>query len=88
MRKRERDRIIKRLREFHGPLLQQRLGQLERSIWYFDNNAEGKGFSSAYAAVSYFLEHCTKLKKFIEQEHKKSDNRLFKRKKHKKNVRV
>lgn len=75
MRKRERDSIVKKLTALHEEMIRNGAGQLGGAIWYFDNNAEIKGFDFAYAAANWAETLGKKLKKLLDAEAKRIDQR-------------
>lgn len=73
MRKRDRDRIAKDLSKYHAEIMDKIARQLSGAIWYFENNAEIKGYDFAYGARSYAEHIGRKIKKYLDSEIKRKD---------------
>lgn len=56
MRKRDRLRIAAQLLKISNDFQEYVLGQIGGAHWYFEQNAEIKGFNSAYAAKGWAIE--------------------------------
>ena len=78
MRKRDRDSFAKKLTALLEDLNAHAVNQLAGSIWYFENDAEGKGYSFAYAASNWASSVGNRIKEFLDEELKK--DRSYKKK--------
>jgi hypothetical protein len=75
MRKRDRERFSKKLAALLDDLNHHAANQLSGAIWYFENGAEGKGYSFAYGASNWASDVGERIKKFLDEELKKPSKR-------------
>jgi len=84
MRRRDIERFKRVLSDTTADVDHYGLQHLLSSEWYFDRNAEIKGYNWAHAAADSLIHLGTTLKKFLEDEDKKDYERRRKRRRKRK----
>ena len=65
MRKRDRDRLAALFLELAERTYQMPVQQLHGASFYFKNNAEIKGFDSAYTALTWLEKHSLEIRRVL-----------------------
>lgn len=68
MRKREREKVAKKLKEIMDPLHRNGVGQLDVAYWYILNNSKQKGQNYVGAALVWIECAQKELKKLMKKE--------------------